>query len=113
MGNGTAGHTSADRHPSRTKRAQRGIPLLLVAAVAVLTAVVHPFVYAPVAAAAPCPDVQVVYARGTFEPPGVGLTGQAFVDALRGKLPDKSVDVYPVNYPASLDFARAADGVID
>ncbi|HET7739272.1 MAG TPA: cutinase family protein, partial [Mycobacterium sp.] len=78
-----------------------------------MTAVVHPFVYAPVAAAAPCPDVQVVYARGTFEPPGVGLTGQAFVDALRGKLPDKSVDVYPVNYPASLDFARAADGVID
>lgn len=113
MGNGTAGHTSADRHPSRTKRAQRVIPLLLVAAVAVMTAVVHPFVYAPVAAAAPCPDVQVVYARGTFEPPGVGLTGQAFVDALRGKLPDKSVDVYPVNYPASLDFARAADGVID
>ena len=35
------------------------------------------------------------------------------MDSLRGKLPGKSIDVYPVNYPASLDFARASDGVID
>ena len=67
----------------------------------------------PAAPAAPCPDVEVVFARGTFEPPGVGGTGQAFVDALRSKVGGKSVDVYPVNYPASLDFATAADGVID
>jgi len=67
----------------------------------------------PTAAAEPCPDVQVIFARGTFEPAGVGVTGQAFVDALTGKLGGKSVDVYPVNYPASLDFATAADGVID
>ena len=67
----------------------------------------------PTAAAEPCPDVQVIFARGTFEPAGVGETGQAFVDALTGKLGGKSVDVYPVNYPASLDFETAADGVID
>ena len=67
----------------------------------------------PTAAAEPCPDVQVIFARGTFEPAGVGVTGQAFVDALTGKLGGKSIDVYPVNYPASLDFATAADGVID
>jgi cutinase len=67
----------------------------------------------PSASAAPCPDVEVVFARGTFEPAGVGGTGQAFVDALRARLGGKSVDVYPVNYPASLDFATAADGVID
>jgi len=67
----------------------------------------------PTAAAEPCPDVQVIFARGTFEPAGVGVTGQAFVDALTGKLGGKSVDVYPVNYPASLDFATAADGVVD
>jgi cutinase-like protein len=67
----------------------------------------------PSAAAGPCSDVEVVFARGTFEAPGVGDTGQAFVDALRAKLGAKSVDVYPVNYPASLDFATAADGVID
>ncbi|BBX33688.1 serine esterase, cutinase [Mycolicibacterium mageritense DSM 44476 = CIP 104973] len=69
---------------------------------------------APIASAAPpCPDVEVVFARGTFEPPGVGGTGQAFVDALTRQLGDKSVEVYPVNYPASLDFPRAADGIID
>src|SRR6267142_1601600 len=70
-------------------------------------------VVVPSASAAPCPDVEVVFARGTFEPPGVGETGQAFVDALRGQVGGKSVDVYPVNYPASLDFATAADGIID
>ncbi len=63
--------------------------------------------------AEPCPDVEVVFARGTFEPPGVGATGQGFVDALRARAPQKSIDVYAVNYPASLDFATAADGVID
>lgn len=65
------------------------------------------------ASAAECPDVQLVFARGTFEAPGVGGTGQAFVDALRAKTAGKSVDVYPVNYPASLNFSTAADGVID
>ena len=55
----------------------------------------------------------MVFARGTFEPPGVGLTGQAFVDALRSKVGGKSIDVYPVNYPASLDFAAASEGVVD
>jgi cutinase len=80
-----------------------------VATSAILTSVAS----MPAAAAEPCPDVQVIFARGTFEPAGVGVTGQAFVDALTGKLGGKSVDVYPVNYPASLDFATAADGVID
>ena len=54
-----------------------------------------------------------MFARGTFEPPGVGGTGEAFVDSLRSKLGSKSLDVYPVDYPASLDFQTAADGVID
>jgi cutinase len=67
----------------------------------------------PFASAAPCPDIEVVFARGTFEPPGVGFVGEAFVDSLRTQAAGKSVDVYPVNYPASLDFATAADGVID
>jgi cutinase len=64
-------------------------------------------------AAGPCPDVQVVFARGTFEPAGVGGVGRAFVDAVRAKAPGKSVEEYAVNYPASLDFATAADGVVD
>jgi cutinase len=71
---------------------------------------------AGVAAAAPtpaCADVEVVFARGTFEAPGVGDTGQAFVNALDSRLAGKSVEVYPVNYPASLDFQAAANGVVD
>jgi cutinase len=60
-----------------------------------------------------CAAVEVVFARGTFETPGVGATGQAFVDALTARLPGKTVDVYAVNYPASLDFGQAVDGVAD
>jgi len=60
-----------------------------------------------------CPYVEVVFARGTFEAPGVGETGQAFVDALASRLGDKTVDVYAVNYPASLNFDDAAQGVVD
>ncbi len=61
----------------------------------------------PVAGAAPCPDVEIVFARGTTEPPGVGGIGQAFVDSLRAQLGGRSVGVYPVNYPASNDFGRS------
>jgi cutinase len=60
-----------------------------------------------------CPAVEVVFARGTFEAPGVGATGQAFVDALSARLPANAVDVYGVNYPASLSFGQAVDGVGD
>lgn len=92
-----------------------GIPtnrFFVVAAVAI-SALLSTFIGIPSASAAPCSDVEVIFARGTFEPPGVGGTGQAFVDALRDRVGGKSLDVYPVNYPASLDFATAADGVID
>jgi cutinase len=61
----------------------------------------------------PCPDVELIFARGTFEPPGVGGVGQAFVDALRSKLGNRSLEVYAVNYPASTDFPTAIDGVRD
>ncbi|KUI20768.1 cutinase [Mycobacterium sp. GA-1285] len=60
---------------------------------------------APAAGAAPCPDVEIVFARGTTEPPGVGGIGQAFVDSVRSRLGDRSVGVYAVDYPASRDFA--------
>ena len=60
-----------------------------------------------------CADVEVVFARGTFEAPGVGATGQAFVDALSSRLAGKTVAAHGIDYPASLDFGRAADGVVD
>ncbi|WP_369816483.1 cutinase family protein, partial [Mycobacterium sp. 852014-50255_SCH5639931] len=64
-------------------------------------------------AAAQCPDVQVVFARGTGEAPGVGPTGQAFVDALHSRMGTKSFDVYPVNYPASDQWDTGVDGIRD
>ncbi|HUO40630.1 MAG TPA: cutinase family protein [Mycobacterium sp.] len=68
----------------------------------------------PFASAQPCSDVEVVFARGTTEDPGVGPTGQAFVDALRARVGStKSIGVYPVDYPASTDFPTAIDGVND
>lgn len=74
----------------------------------------------PAASAEPCPDVEVVFARGTGEPPGVGGVGQAFVDALGSRVAGKSLAVYPVNYEASgdfnggIEFARTfVDGIRD
>lgn len=65
------------------------------------------------AAAAACEDVEVIFARGTFEAPGIGRTGDAFVNSLRPRIGDRTLGVYAVNYPASLDFARAVDGIVD
>ncbi len=68
----------------------------------------------PSASAGPCPDVQVVFARGTDDPPGLGSTGQAFVDSLRPRIGARSLDVHPVNYPATHDWTSAGmDGIRD
>jgi cutinase len=53
----------------------------------------------PTAAAANCPAVEVVFARGRLEPPGIGKLGNAFVSALRSKT-GKNVGTYAVTYPA-------------
>lgn len=82
------------------------------AAVTAFTLLVTPAAL-PTASAAPCPDVDVVFARGTFAPPGLGGIGQDFVNAVRSKVGNKSVDVYPVVYPASTDFPTAVDGIRD
>ncbi len=66
-----------------------------------------------IAAADDCPDIEVVFARGTGEGPGLGLPGGSFVDALRSKVGGRSVGTYAVNYPATYDFLAAADGAND
>src|SRR5262245_62418158 len=66
-----------------------------------------------VASADDCPDVEVVFARGTNDAPGLGNVGDAFVGALRDKVGGRSVGAYAVNYPASFDFLAAADGAND
>jgi cutinase len=89
--------------------------LIGAAAVAVSTMPAPPASAEPLPAAptVPCPDVEVVFARGTSEPPGVGFVGQAFVDSLRSHVGQKSVATYAVDYPASMDWPTASQGVID
>jgi cutinase-like protein len=67
----------------------------------------------PSASAQPCPDIEVVFARGTTEDPGLGPTGDAFVSSLRSRIGTKSLGIYPVNYPATMDFPTAMDGIRD
>lgn len=64
-------------------------------------------------ASADCPDIEVIFARGTDDTPGLGRGGGAFVDSLRGKVGGRSVGAYAVNYPASFDFLAAAGGAND
>ncbi len=67
----------------------------------------------PQAGADECPDVELVFARGTGEPPGPGRVGQALADALVPMLGGRSLAVYPVNYPASLNFLSTGSGATD
>jgi len=67
----------------------------------------------PPAHAAACPDAEVVFARGTTEAPGLGPTGDAFVDSLRSHVGPKSIGVYAVDYPATTDFPTAVEGITD
>lgn len=86
------------------KRVRRILVVAGAGVVLVASALLGP--PAPSASADPCPDVEVVFARGTGEPPGVGNIGQQFVDALRGRVGARSFGVYPVNYEASTDFSN-------
>lgn len=76
----------------------------------------------PIAANAPgpvatqssnCPDIEVIFARGTDDTPGLGTPGSALVAALRPLVGGQTVSSYAVNYPASYDFLAAADGARD
>ena len=86
----------------------------LTASAALLLPVVSPTAVGGLGtASADCPDIEVVFARGTNDAPGLGNVGGAFVDSLRGKVGGRSVGAYAVNYPASYDFLAAAAGAND
>jgi|ERR1700712_2327945 cutinase len=76
----------------------------VVVALSTLLGVASP----PSSSAAACPDVEVVFARATSEPPGLGQAGQVFFDTLRSQTRGKTVSTYAVNYPASEDFVSSA-----
>jgi cutinase len=84
-----------------------------LAAIAAIAAALAALSAAPAATAEVCPDIEVVFARGTGEPPGFGVIGQSFVDGLRSDAVPKTVGVYAVNYPASNDYVTGIQGVVD
>jgi cutinase len=68
--------------------------------------------YSAVASADDCPDVEVIFARGTNEPPGLGQVGDAFVNSLRQQT-GMNIDTYGVNYAASKLQLHGGDGAND
>ncbi|MGV0741787.1 cutinase family protein [Mycolicibacterium sp. XJ870] len=67
----------------------------------------------PVASAADCPDAEVVFARGTDEPPGLGRVGDAFVASLRKQAGGMDIDTYAVDYKAGKLQLKGGDGAKD
>jgi cutinase len=87
---------------------------VMASAAVLVTLFVSAGVAIPIAsAAAGCPDVEVVFARGTDEEPGIGRVGQALVDTLKPMVKGKKVGTYAIAYPASWDFLAAAAGAND
>ncbi|WP_141203168.1 cutinase family protein [Streptomyces griseorubiginosus] len=71
-------------------------------------------VTAPSATAAACSDIDVVAARGTFEPGTLGfIVGDPVFSALQRKLTGRNLSSYWVNYPADLSPTSAAQGNAD
>jgi cutinase len=86
------------------------VGLAVAVAASVVTSTSGP---APSARADGCPDVELVFARGTAEPPGLGRVGDALLAALQPTLGSRSVQAYGVNYPASYNFLTTSDGAND
>lgn len=108
--------TRVPLHPvgGPVRRTLYAIAVGAIGAAFALSSAANPANASPLATpAVDCADIAVIFARGTFEPAGVGRVGQSFVDALQSRIGTRSIDAYAVNYPASLDFARATDGVVD
>jgi cutinase len=72
---------------------------LVLAAAGLIAPTVAPATGVLPSASAACPAVEVVFARGRLESPGVGVLGNAFINALRSKT-NKNIGVYAVRYPA-------------
>src|SRR6201995_3396348 len=94
-------HPEVRRGPLTVRPVLSTILAGVAAAVFLLSSVALPATWSPQASAADdsCPAVEVVFARGTNEAPGVGATGQSFIDALSARLPGRTVEAYGVDYP--------------
>jgi cutinase len=80
----------------------------LLAAAGLITPAAVPVPGVVPSASAACPPVEVVFARGRVESPGVGVLGNAFINALRSKS-NKNIGVYAVRYAADSDVDDGAN----
>ncbi|OMC09442.1 cutinase family protein [Mycobacterium sp. SP-6446] len=64
---------------------------------------------AGLAAAANCPQVQIVFARGRNESPGPGALGNAFINAVESKAGNRTIGTYAVKYPADTEVDVGAN----
>jgi cutinase len=85
--------SSRVQHTSIGYRIRRYVVAAVAAAISAGSLIAAP------AASAACSEVEVVFARGRTESPGVGILGNAFVSALRSKV-NKNIGVYAVRYDA-------------
>ncbi|MCP9274564.1 cutinase family protein [Mycolicibacterium arenosum] len=67
----------------------------------------------PVASAADCADAEVIFARGTDEPEGMGAVGDAFADSLRKQAVGLNIATYAVDYDAGKLQLGSGDGAKD
>jgi cutinase len=68
----------------------------------------------PSPSAASCPDIELTFARGTGESPGLGVIGQELLTSLKPLVGSRSLGSYAVDYPASWNIpASAAAGAQD
>jgi cutinase len=93
-------------------RVRRGVLVAVSAALVAASLLVGPSIVpgdkAIPSASAACPQVEVIFARGRLESPGVGVLGNAFVGALRSKV-NKNIGVYAVRYPADNEIDIGAN----
>lgn len=86
---------------------------LLGASALVLTAIPLAAPVAPSAAAEDCPVAEVVFARGTDEPAGMGRVGEAMVNSLRRQTGGLAIRAYPVDYKATITQRHSGAGAKD
>ena len=86
---------------------------VVVALTAALAAVGLTSAGAVTASATPCSDVDVSFARGTGETPGLGSVGRPFATALTSALSGYSVSTYAVDYAANQSQSSAGPGATD
>jgi cutinase len=58
-------------------------------------------------------DVEVLFARGSGEIPGLGIVGRPFVRSLRANLPDRRISTYAISYRALWNQTSVGAGATD